>query len=168
MNYKKIYYSLINKAVAEARKKYKKDDSRYVCYERHHIIPKSLGGLDLSDNLVLLTPREHLFAHLCLVKIYPNNHSMIKAAMLMSTDRHGNRLNNRQYDWIRRQCALVPSPVKGLPSKRKGRKFGENRGRGKTTKAKGVKHGRPPGNKGIPSPFKGIPNNLRTTENKHA
>lgn len=36
--------------------------------ERHHIIPKSMGGLDDNDNLVILTAREHYIAHLLLTK----------------------------------------------------------------------------------------------------
>jgi hypothetical protein len=35
-------------------------------YERHHIIPKSLGGSNASENLVLLSAREHFIAHLLL------------------------------------------------------------------------------------------------------
>ena len=34
--------------------------------ERHHIIPKSLGGTDESSNIVALTAREHLIAHMLL------------------------------------------------------------------------------------------------------
>lgn len=36
--------------------------------EKHHIIPKSLGGSNQRDNIVLLTAREHYVAHLCLVR----------------------------------------------------------------------------------------------------
>lgn len=35
--------------------------------EKHHIIPKSLGGADTKDNIVLLTYQEHLLAHKLLV-----------------------------------------------------------------------------------------------------
>lgn len=37
--------------------------------ERHHILPRSLGGSDDPENLVLLTPREHFVAHRLLVKM---------------------------------------------------------------------------------------------------
>lgn len=42
MNYEKIYYSIINKAIFEERFgiRYKNNG---VYYECHHIIPKSLG-----------------------------------------------------------------------------------------------------------------------------
>ena len=38
-------------------------------YHKHHIIPRSLGGVDSQDNLVLLSPREHYVCHLLLVKM---------------------------------------------------------------------------------------------------
>ncbi len=38
--------------------------------EKHHILPRSLGGSDAQDNLVLLTVREHVFAHALLAKIH--------------------------------------------------------------------------------------------------
>lgn len=39
----------------------KKDDKNY--QERHHIIPKCLGGSDDSDNLIYLYAQEHYYAH---------------------------------------------------------------------------------------------------------
>jgi len=41
-----------------------------VYYEKHHIIPKSHGGNNSKENLVLLTAREHFLAHWLLWKIY--------------------------------------------------------------------------------------------------
>lgn len=37
--------------------------------EKHHIIPKSLGGSNLPENLVSLSAREHFICHLLLTKI---------------------------------------------------------------------------------------------------
>lgn len=37
-----------------------------VYYEKHHIIPKSLGGSNKKQNLVPLTAKEHFIAHLLL------------------------------------------------------------------------------------------------------
>jgi len=36
--------------------------------ERHHILPKSLGGNNSKDNLVDLTPKEHFIVHILLCK----------------------------------------------------------------------------------------------------
>jgi hypothetical protein len=37
-------------------------------YEIHHVLPKSLGGTNCSNNLVKLTAREHFICHLLLTK----------------------------------------------------------------------------------------------------
>jgi hypothetical protein len=37
--------------------------------EKHHIIPKSLGGDNSKDNLVELTYREHFIRHMLLTKM---------------------------------------------------------------------------------------------------
>ena len=41
--------------------------------EKHHIIPKCMGGNDDTKNLVKLTFREHYIAHWLLSKIYKDN-----------------------------------------------------------------------------------------------
>jgi hypothetical protein len=38
--------------------------------EKHHILPKSMGGLDHPGNLIDLTPRQHYLAHWMLWKAY--------------------------------------------------------------------------------------------------
>lgn len=42
-------------------------------YEVHHIIPRSQGGTDTEDNLVILTLFEHFQAHFLLAKKYEND-----------------------------------------------------------------------------------------------
>lgn len=58
--YTRWYYNIINNAknriVPDVR-------------ERHHIIPKSLGGNNTDDNLVALTLREHFLVHRLLTKM---------------------------------------------------------------------------------------------------
>jgi hypothetical protein len=66
MNYKKIYNQLIDRAQSENRQK-----GSGVYFERHHIIPKCLGGTNDKSNLILLTAREHYIAHKLLCEIYP-------------------------------------------------------------------------------------------------
>ena len=62
MNYHRIYNDLIIKRQAI-------EPCGYV--EKHHIVPKSLGGSNDASNLVKLTAREHFIAHLLLSKMYP-------------------------------------------------------------------------------------------------
>jgi hypothetical protein len=49
---------------------------------KHHILPKSLGGSNDSNNLIVLTEREHYIAHLMLWKAYGGK--MAYAFWLMS------------------------------------------------------------------------------------
>lgn len=76
MNYQLIYDQLIERAKTRILEV-------DVYYERHHIIPRCMGGLDESENLVSLTAREHFLCHWLLVRIYPNNHKLIHAFWLM-------------------------------------------------------------------------------------
>ncbi len=74
MDHKKIHDNIIEKARSEHREKY---TGHY--YERHHIVPRCLGGTDDSDNLVLLTAREHFLVHWLLTKIYPEEILLVYA-----------------------------------------------------------------------------------------
>jgi hypothetical protein len=81
MNYKRIYNSIVENANKQNRKK-----KAGVSYERHHIIPKSIGGSNNRDNLVLLTPKEHYICHRLLVEIHkgtPNENKMYYAMWCM-------------------------------------------------------------------------------------
>lgn len=96
MDYQKIYNSLIRRAAS-------RDISGYC--EKHHIIPRCLGGQDTEENLVKLTPEEHYVAHQLLIKIYPENHALAKAAAMMIP----NRPSNKMYGWIRRRFSVAKS-----------------------------------------------------------
>ena len=66
MNYQKIYQSIISNAQTRLI-----DENTY--YEKHHILPKCMGGTNESTNLVKLTYREHFVAHWLLHNIHPDN-----------------------------------------------------------------------------------------------
>jgi hypothetical protein len=75
--YKNWYYELI-----ENRKNRIVDSETY--YEKHHIIPRCLGGNNSKENLIYLTPKEHFIAHLLLVKMYSGDaHYKMKHAFSM-------------------------------------------------------------------------------------
>lgn len=61
MDYERIYREFI------ADRKGKPKPEGYT--ERHHILPRSLGGGNEPENLVDLTARDHYFAHCCLAKV---------------------------------------------------------------------------------------------------
>lgn len=96
MNYQKIYDSLIEKGRNRLLKEYS---------ETHHILPRCMGGSDDKENLVDLTPEEHYLAHQLLVKIYPNNHALVKAASMMIP----NRPSNKMYGWLKRRFSEAQS-----------------------------------------------------------
>lgn len=89
MNYDKHYNQLIIRGKNRLLEGY--------C-EKHHIIPKCIGGNDMNENIVKLTPEEHYLAHLLLVKIYPNENGLIYAVHLM-----GSLHNNKRYGWAKRK-----------------------------------------------------------------
>ncbi len=60
--YYTIYYEIVNRAR-------NRELIPGVYYEKHHIIPKSLGGSNNSENLVHLHPKEHYICHRLLTKI---------------------------------------------------------------------------------------------------
>jgi hypothetical protein len=109
MNYKSIYDSIISNAKSESRSK---RDGNY--YERHHIIPKSLGGLNNSTNLVLLTAREHFIAHRLLCEIYPENDKLKFAYWAMCNQLHGDvsrhyTISSREFQHARKQFSIANS-----------------------------------------------------------
>ena len=59
--------------------------------ERHHIIPRSLGGSNDSNNIAFLTAREHFICHLLLVKmtVGSDQHKMHHAAWTIARTRTG-------------------------------------------------------------------------------
>lgn len=66
--FNKIYDNLINTRRSRGLDKSKLDGY----YEKHHIVPKCMGGKDEDENYVLLTYKEHILAHKLLYRIYPD------------------------------------------------------------------------------------------------
>jgi len=101
MNYQKIYNALISNAQVR--------NSLQGYVERHHIVPKSLGGSDESINIIHLTAREHFIAHFLLAKIHGGTQwcAIIRF-------KHGNKksyFNSRLYDVARRHRSVTISAI---------------------------------------------------------
>ena len=94
MNYQNHYERLINRARDRILEGYK---------EKHHVVPRCLGGTDDLSNLVDLTAEEHFVAHQLLVKIYPENKKLISALSKMCSSSSKNNRNNKWYGWIRKR-----------------------------------------------------------------
>ena len=94
MNYKRIYDSIIERAKERVPEGY---------VERHHIIPRCMGGTDERENLVALTPEEHFLCHVLLVKIYPEQKGLIYAVSMMCAGHKGKRKSRKLYGWLKRR-----------------------------------------------------------------
>lgn len=95
--------------------------------ERHHIIPKSMGGDNSSTNLVKLTAREHFICHRLLTKMVTGiqKRKMLQAVWCFtrsSNNQSRHIINSRTYGIIREELSKTLSlERKGIMHK--GRKF---------------------------------------------
>nr|DAJ15163.1 MAG TPA: HNH endonuclease [Myoviridae sp. ctTS62] len=96
MDYQKIYDNLIKKRI---------ENPPTEKFERHHIVPRSLGGSDDKENIVKLTLREHYIAHLLLCMIHRgtrNYFPMLRALSMMKAGRDGTCIkNSRMFEYFR-------------------------------------------------------------------
>lgn len=87
--------------------------------EKHHIIPKSMGGTDSTSNIVKLTSREHYICHALLVKMVESKQHMYKmmsAFNMMHMDAYGNRYTSKLYEYNKHQYYKLKSELqKGIP-----------------------------------------------------
>lgn len=75
MNYQRIHDFIIERA---------KNRPKPNCYcEKHHIIPKCMGGTNDKENLAILTIKEHYLIHYLLTKIYKNDIKIACAFWIM-------------------------------------------------------------------------------------
>jgi len=104
--YKRWYFDIVAKAQASNRKK---KAGKY--FERHHIIPKSFGGDNSKENLVLLTAREHFICHWLLTKFSNKNllRKAQKAFGAMVTHRSFRKLTSKQFSIVKEN--IGPPPI---------------------------------------------------------
>ena len=77
--YMKVYQAICLKAILNKRSK---TDTVY--YEKHHYQPKSLGGTEISQNLVLLTAKEHFICHFLLYKHFKSVKNIISRDKMLA------------------------------------------------------------------------------------
>lgn len=108
MDYQKIYTNLIENC----------KNKEYLEYtEKHHIIPKCMGGTDGPENIVELSAREHFIAHMLLFKIHRTK-ELAYAMNMMTVHDSSNRSKNRRYSWIRK-AFIDNHPTKNLEIRNK-------------------------------------------------
>ena len=88
MDYTRIYNQIIKRA------QNRKIDG-YV--EKHHIVPKCIGGLDVKENIVELTAREHFLCHRLLCEIYSQEPKLWYALWLMAIGKKKQNYKNLYY-----------------------------------------------------------------------
>lgn len=132
MNYQKIYYNLIHQ------------NKEYDCYtEKHHIIPRCIGGSDDKSNLVTLNAREHFVAHWLLTKIYIKNRKLKYAFIAMRGSKKTRKLKSWEFKRLKNESSQIGCSEEtkkkiskankgripwnlGIPSCNKGKTFGEH------------------------------------------
>jgi len=81
--------------------------------EKHHVIPKCMGGSNERSNLVVLTAEEHFLAHQLLVKINPEHIGLSFALRKMTFEHNSKKRNNKMYGWIRKNvCKAISKRMK--------------------------------------------------------
>lgn len=133
MNYLGQYNNLIASRKTLLRKK-----GAGIYYEKHHIIPRWLGGADVKDNLILLTAKEHFIAHMLLWKHYRDRSSALAFHRMTKSNNFAQERKFTASQFEKARIAFVEtqsgknnwtyingSPNKGKPSPNKGKKLGK-------------------------------------------
>ncbi len=101
--YTHCYYNIVDRAKARSTVGY---------FERHHIIPKSIGGSDNDSNLVELTPREHFICHWLLTKMLPKSPEQKKlyhafSALAMVSSNQQRTITSKQYQILSKASKIA-------------------------------------------------------------
>lgn len=91
--------------------------SRELGYERHHILPRSLGGTDDKANITFITAREHFICHWLLTKIHPTGEAhwkMLNALRMMRAEnpnqqRYSTKITSRVYAKLKEEYSILQS-----------------------------------------------------------
>ena len=104
MNYQRIHDAIIDRAHNRTLQGYR---------ERHHVIPRCMGGTNDKTNLVYLTAREHFIIHKLLCKIYLDNKKLMHAYWLMANKtQSGNQ--QRLYNVSSREYQRLKESIQAL------------------------------------------------------
>lgn len=141
MEYLKIYNRIVERAT-------NRDVLGYV--EKHHIIPKCLGGDNKKSNIISLTAKEHYICHKLLCEIYPNE-SKLKYAFWRMCNVANNEYQERNYKVSAKVYSRIKGEISLITSKRTKNYSVEMRKLIGEKVSKKLK-GRPSGKKGISKP----------------
>ncbi len=127
MNYKKIYDNICDRGQQRIIDGYS---------ERHHIIPRCMGGGDNVDNITALTAREHFLCHWLLVEMYFDNDKLKYAFWRMCNQKNKKQFtpSSRIYEYAKKLNSET------ISKNRKGMKFSEETKRKMSDARKGEKN----------------------------
>lgn len=105
--------------------------------EKHHIIPRCLGGGDEPSNIVLMPIRYHIMAHIILSEVYPTN-SNLGYAVLYMTGKASNVNSNFSIRFLahQREKAIKSTSSTGNPMYGRRGKLSPNYGKPLTEERK--------------------------------
>jgi hypothetical protein len=101
------------------------------CYtEKHHILPKCLGGSNNEDNLVRLTAKEHFIIHILLCKFTTGvaKRKMLYAHKAMSyyiKEGRNYKIGSRIAEKLRKELKFSPEHIENLRKSHTGKKFSD-------------------------------------------
>lgn len=75
-------------------------------WERHHVLPRCLGSGDEPENLIKLSPGDHLFAHILLARIH-GGQLAVAAVRMLGMKKYTGRRSRLRYASLRREHARV-------------------------------------------------------------
>nr|DAL11098.1 MAG TPA_asm: HNH endonuclease [Bacteriophage sp.] len=135
MDWHRHYDALMHRAVGRVLSGYT---------ERHHVIPRCMGGDDTKANIVMLTAKEHFVAHKLLVRMYPKVRGLWLALVAMG---RLSEYKSRIFTSERAKAAEIRKGFKYTEASRL--KMSESaKARGPNGEATAFKAGREPWNKG--------------------
>ena len=96
--------------------------------EKHHILPKCMGGSNKVDNMVELPVRYHVMAHIILLEAYPDNYKLGCALMftISDTKRVEGRFDEVQKNFSTRSIAMArEAAIKSMRSEENRKRVSE-------------------------------------------
>ena len=103
MNYSSIYQSIVDKYGCQSTG----------LVERPHILPRSMGGTDSSDNIVGVSPRVHYILHLLLYKMTEGNDKRKMWYAVWNMSHQGKTKSGSMYQFIREQASERQREMRG-------------------------------------------------------
>ena len=92
-DYRNKYRNIYIKLILRCQNMTEEELSGY--NEKHHILPKCMGGTNDIENLVLMPVRYHIMAHIILTKAFPDSASLRYALLLITSEGNKNNQTKR-------------------------------------------------------------------------